>query len=120
MQELQVEAKQLTPADVWRDKDEFVAREKASYEAWESMPENEREAILGIIEGALDRLRDTVQVWVPSSLAVQSGSCLDVKFRLMFTDIADEIQRSELVTNRSIAEAAAKTAKLVKELEDNG
>lgn len=118
MEDLHIDTKLLSPADIWRDKDEFTEREKKSRIAWEeTMTEEQRVATLAVVERALDRLRDTVDAWVPASLTVTSGSCMDIKFRLMFTDIDEEVRREEFITNRTIAQAADNTKKLIEELE---
>lgn len=114
---LEVDTKMLSPADVWRDKDEFTEREQKSRQDWEKMNTEQRAAVIKVIERSLDRLRDTADIWVPASLSVKSGSAIDIKFRLMFTDIEDEIKREEFITSRTIAEAADNTKKLIAELE---
>lgn len=107
----------LGPADIWKQKDEWVAREVASQEAWGKMADEERQAILDIVDRALDRMRDRLDVWVPSALKIEQGKYMDVTFRILFTELEQEMRAKEEITTRKIKEAANATEEMVKALE---
>src|SRR5688500_17384327 len=93
--ELGVTVRLLRPADIWKQKDEWVAREAASQEAWRTMVDEERQAVLDIVDRALDRMRDKLDVWVPSALKIEQGRYMDVTFRILFTELEQEMRAKE-------------------------
>jgi hypothetical protein len=112
-----VEMGLLTPADVWKQKDEWVAREAASLEAWNKMDEEMRATIMEIVGRTLDRLQERMDQWVPQSFEIEQAKYMDCRFRLLFTDLESEMKARAEITQRKIREAAAGTAALVEELE---
>lgn len=107
----------LGPAEIWKDKDLWVEREQRSQEGWSNMKDEERQATLDIVDHALDRLRDRLEVWVPSALKIEQGKYMDVTFRILFTELEQEMRAKEEITQRKIKEAASATEEMVRELE---
>lgn len=120
VKELTVEIGMLTPADVWKQKDEWVAREAESLKAWNNMDEEQRATILEIVGRTLDRLQERMDQWVPQSLSIEQAKYMDVRFRLLFTDLESEMKARAEITQRKIKEAAEGTADLIKEMEGHG
>lgn len=107
----------LGPAEIWKQKDEWVEREQRSQEGWAKMTDEERQATIEIVDHALDRLRDRLDIWVPSSLKIEQGKYMDVTFRILFTELEQEMRAKEEITQRKIKEAAAATEEMVRVLE---
>ncbi len=107
----------LGPADIWRDKDDWAKRELQSREAWSRMNEEDRQAVLDIVQRSLERMLDRLNDWVPSALTVEQGRFLDVTFRILFTELEVELRSKEEITTRAINKAAESTKALVEELE---
>lgn len=118
--ELTVDIGLLTPADVWKQKDEWVAQEAKSMEAWNQMDEDTRATVLEIVGRTLDRLQERMDQWVPNALTIEQAKYMDVKFRLLFTDLESEMKARAEITQRKIREAAEGTSLMVKELEGGG
>lgn len=118
--ELNVEVGMLTPADVWKQKDEWVAREAESLKAWNNMDEDQRATIFEIVGRTLDRLQERMDQWVPQSLTIEQAKYMDVRFRLLFTDLESEMKARAEITQRKIKEAAEGTADLIKQMEAPG
>lgn len=116
-EKLEVNIGLLGPADVWKQKDEWVAREAASQEMWNTMSDDHRQAVLDIVGRALDRMHDRLEVWVPTALKVEQGRYIDVTFRILFTELEQEMRAMEEITTRKIKESAAATEEMVKALE---
>lgn len=107
----------LGPADIWRDKDDWAKRELQSREAWSRMNDDDRQAVLDIVQRSLERMLDRLNDWVPSALTVEQGRYLDVTFRILFTELEVELRSKEEITTRQINKAAESTKQLVEELE---
>lgn len=117
-EEMTVNVGTLTQADIWKDKERFFEEAKKSQEGWANMSEDQRTALLDIVDRALDRMKDQVERWVPDALQLANGQYMECTFRILFTDLDEEMRRREEVTDRRIARAATETAKLVEELEN--
>lgn len=101
-----IENDTLRPDDIWREKDEVLEDEKKSLEAWSKMSDDDRETKISIVQNALDRLIENSEEWVPASLDIAPGEYLQVRFRILFSDLESELRNAKVVTERRIAEAA--------------
>ena len=101
-----IENDTLRPDDIWREKDEVLEDEKKSLEAWSNMSDDDRETKVSIVQNALDRLIENAEEWVPASLDIAPGEYLQVRFRILFSDLESELRNAKVVTERRIAEAA--------------
>ena len=107
----------LSPADIWKEKERFTEMETRSKQEWEKMDQEHREAILDIVDRALDRLKQNLGTWVPYSIEPKSGRYLNVTFRVVFSDIDDEVLAREAADRKSIEEAKKSVVKIVQEYE---
>lgn len=107
--ELKIVTGSITPVEIWEQKDELYEFAAKSKEIWENMTTEQREATLRLVKTGIERIYDRVDEWVPESLQVDGGEYLDVHFRLIFTNIDEEIERHEEVTSFQIKNAQAGT-----------
>lgn len=88
------------------------------------MEENEVEAVEAIevaiqrmVQGAIERLHDRVEDWVPEALRdVDGAGNLSVTFRVLMTDISKEIERNEIATKMRVAAAGADTVSMLSDI----
>lgn len=106
----------LGPSEIWESKDTWVAREESSLEIWGKMDISDREIVLNIVDGALGRLRDRLNDWVPTSLSGQGGEYLDVSFRILFAEIEKERRIADIQMKKDVEAAKTDVTKIVKEL----
>jgi hypothetical protein len=116
----EVKADMLRPTDIWDEKDVFLAAERNSLEEWIKMDDETQEAIYEIVDRSLDRLKDRLDIWVPKSLTIEQGQYLDIRFRLLFSDLEKEKKAKQEITARKIREAAEGTALILEEMESRG
>lgn len=105
----------LDPADIWEVKDKWLEGERISLKEWEAMDDETRAAIIDVVDRSMERMRDREDIWVPASMHVEQGSYIDIKFRLLFSDIEKEKAAKVEITERKIREASAELAKTVEE-----
>lgn len=106
-----------TPKEIWDEKNEWFERAKQSKEYWDNnMADDQREAVVRIVKNGIERFHDRAEDWVPDALRVEGGQFLDITFRVLFTDIDKEIERSEKATSFQIREAQQGTAALLEDL----
>lgn len=106
-----------TPKEIWEEKNEWFGRAKTSQEYWENkMSVDQRDAVVRIVKNGIERFHDRAEDWVPDALRVEGGQYVDITFRVLFTDIDKEIERSEKATSFQIREAEEGTAALLHEL----
>jgi len=111
----------LTPKEIWETKDEWYNAAQTSRDYWENdMEQEQREALLRMITGALARMHDRVEDWVPEGLSSEGGKYLDVTLRILFTDIDQEIDRHTEATLMEIEDAATNTRRILKEIREAG
>lgn len=106
------------PKEIWDEKNEWFAVAKESKEHWDNnMSDEQREAVVRIVKNGIERFHDRAEEWVPDALRVEGGQYLDITFRVLFTDIDKEIERSEKATSFQIREAQEGAAALLADLE---
>lgn len=115
--ELEVSCATLDPSTIWADKDEWIEREAKSIEDWNNMDEETRAAVIDIIDRSLQRMRDRIDVWAPASLTIEQGDYIDVKFRLIFSDMEREKSAQLELTQRRLEEAQEQVRRLTEDLE---
>jgi hypothetical protein len=107
----------LGPSDIWKEKERFTKLEADSKEYWDKMPQEHREAIVDIVDRALDRLKNNLDTWVPYALEPKSGHYLEVKFWVVFSEIDEEVLRKETEERHKIEEAKTGVVELVHGIE---
>ena len=96
--------------NVWEARDEDHASEKESAEEWEKLNDDEREVIHDVVTKGLSEIHDRLDEWLPYSLEIDRGRWLKVSFRLLFSDLEDEIKHQVEVSKRKIDETAVALA----------
>ena len=114
---LEVKVSTLDPSTIWADKDEWIEREAKSLESWEKMDDEMRATVLDIVDRSLQRMRDRMDVWVPASMEISQGDYVDIKFRLIFSDMEREKAAKLELTQRRLDEAREQVRQLTEELE---
>lgn len=114
---LTTELGKITPKEIWEQKDVWFNNAKQSREEWDSMPDEQREALQRMVTGAIERMHDRVPEWLPEALTVEGGNYLDVHLRFLFTDIDKEIDRNEQATSFQIKAATQETIKALEDFE---
>jgi hypothetical protein len=75
-------------------------------------------AIQRMVQGAIERLHDRTDDWVPEALRdVDDEGGLWVTFRVLMTDISKEIERNEQATKMRVAAAEADTVAMLSDLD---
>lgn len=110
----------ITPKEIWEQKNELYEFASKSKEIWDNMEEDQRQAVLRLVKSGIERTYDRVDEWVPESLKVEGGEFLDVHFRLIFTNIDEEIERHEEATSFQIRNAAQGTLEKLKRQREAG
>lgn len=106
----------LTPKEVWDTRNSWESFVQASLKEWENMEEDKRESTVKIIKNALENVYDRANEWIPEALEVKSGNYIDVHFRIILTDIDNDIIQTERATTFKMREAESFAADLVQEL----
>lgn len=113
--EVEVVEGTLQPDDIWREKDDVLAREAESMEQWANMSDDDRETTLQIVTNALDRLIEVAPEWVPACMRVVPGEYINMNFRILFSDVDAEMRNAKVVTQRRIEAAAAGAVDFLRE-----
>ncbi len=82
------------------------------------MADDERELLLKVVRVWMDRLYDSVEIWVPYSLRPVGGTGMDITFRVLFASIDAELKNSEYMSDRRIQAAREAIVKMVDELNE--
>lgn len=106
---------EISPKEIWEGKDVWFEQAKRSREVWDSMPEENKEALERMVLSALERMHDRTPEWLPEGLVAEGGAYVDVHLRFLFTDIDKDIDRNEHATSFQIKAA---TESLKSELKD--
>jgi hypothetical protein len=105
-----------TPKEIWESKGDWSGVMNASKEEWGKMADDQREAIINLVTGALERMHDRVEEWVPEGLVVTGGEFLDINLRVLFTDVDKAIDRNEQATSFQIDEAQTEVEGWISEI----
>lgn len=107
----------ITPKEIWEQKDVWFAQVNQSREEWDKMSEDQREALSRMMKGAIERMYDRIDDWLPEALSVEGGNYMDVQIKFLFTDIDKEIDRNEQATSFKIKAAAQQASEALREIE---
>lgn len=102
--------------DLWEQRQAGLEQEEKSLKGYEGMNDEYREALADLVDQALEKMRAD-KSWLPYSLDVQEGSCVDVKVRILFSDITEEIIKRRATERKQILEARDDTEHMIVELE---
>jgi hypothetical protein len=107
----------ITPKEIWEQKDVWFKQAQDSREEWENMSDENKEALTRMVTGAIERMHDRIDEWLPEGLTVEGGNYVDIHLRFLFTDIDKEIDRNEAATSFQIKAATSETATAIAEME---
>lgn len=109
----------LTPALNWEARIENWRNAQVSKEIYALMTDEQREATTKRVKLALEVMYDNIDKWLPSSFSFDEiGSCLNIKYSMVVTDIESDVVEDELVTSKRVRTAASDLQQILKELED--
>ena len=107
---------ETTPKEIWENKDSYFEFAEKSKEYWDNMTDDQRAAVLRLVRHGIERIYDRIDEWVPEALEVEGGKYIDVHFKLLFTNIDEEIERNEEATTFQIKNAASHTLQKLAEV----
>lgn len=96
----------FTAENVWDAREADVAREANGKAEWDKLSDDQREVISEVVGKSLSEMQDRLSEWVPHSLEIERGRWLSIQFRLLFSDLEDEIRHQVAVSERRIKESA--------------
>ena len=105
-------------------REEYERIAEKSEEHWNTVlsPE-ERERVVDVINGAILRLFQRTDDWVPNSIRATGGDWLDISFRILLSDISEEAEPrtfpSQVEFLQNLADNAAKMLKIQEESADD-
>lgn len=103
---VETEVGTFTAENVWDAREEDIKAEKHSNEEWSKLDDETREVIVDVVGKSLSEMQDRIDEWVPYSLEIERGRWLRVSFRLLFSDLEDEIRHQVAISERRIKETA--------------
>lgn len=104
--------------NVWEARDADHAAEQESLEEWNKLSDTEREVIADVVGKSLSEMHDRLPEWLPHGLEISRGGWLKVSFRLLFSDLEDEVNHQVEVSERKIAESAEALERVLADEED--
>lgn len=105
------------PMDIWETKDKWVQRAKDSRKEWDKMSQEQRDALVDLVQSSIERMHDRAEEWIPEGLIVEGGNYLDVHIRFILTDIDKKIERQQEATSFAIKRAKASLQETLQGLE---
>lgn len=108
--DVSTEIDDITPKEIWDRKDEWMQMAQTSKENWDGLMDEQRESLVRMVKSSLERMHDRANDWIPEALEVEGGRYMDVKIRILFTDIDKEIERNEQATSFQVEAAQKATA----------
>lgn len=83
----------LTASDVYRRRDELVARERSSIAAWAELDLDSQAGMLALIRETLLRLLEDPG-WVPGAFKVNPSDRIDVTFTVDLSEMDEALRRA--------------------------
>lgn len=103
--EVSVDLDVLTPALAFEARHDIWPRRDLNIEAFRSMSLEEQSAVIKRIKLALEVMHDNVETWLPAGFSFNEvGTCLNINYSLIVTDIEADIARESLTTTQKILE----------------
>lgn len=117
-EQISASAGATNPKEIWDEKNEWFAVAKESKEHWENtLTEDEREALVRIVQNGIGRFHLCAADLVPAAMKVEGGQFLDITFSITNEDLANEVARYEADTEAQIDAAKKGAAELLAEAE---
>ena len=116
--DLKIGMGEISPREIWEEKDFFIGLATTSRgEIWESLNEEEREALLRLSRTAVEVLHANVGAWVPEDLKAEGGEWVDVDFRIRLSDLTNEIANDAEALSAAALEAQVDTLEMLEGLD---
>lgn len=113
---VQVYEGKYSPTMIWENREKWLEFVEKSRKVWEEMSEDRREGLTLVVKHAMQRLHDKIDTWLPEAIEHESGNCMDVHFKIMFTDADREIQKHSAMTAMRLSEAETESLELLNKL----
>lgn len=110
-----VEAVVFDLEDLWEQRQKALEEEEQSMAKYKTLDEDVREALADLIDQALQKMRED-KSWLPYAIDLREGSVIDVRVRILFSDITEEIIRRRAAERAQILDAKEGTAAMIAEL----
>ena len=109
----------LTPSLNWEAREINWKKNETSKGIYRAMTEEHREATIKRVKLAMEVMYDNIDKWLPSSFSFDEvGSCLNITYSMVVTDIESDIAEDELVTSKRVKSAAQDLQQILRELEE--
>ena len=112
--DLKIDMGEISPREIWEEKETFIGLATTSREEiWESLNEEEREALLRLSRTAVEVLHSNVENWVPQELKAEGGEWVDVDFRIRLSDLTAEIASDAEALSAAALQAQVDTLEIL-------
>lgn len=101
--------------ELWEQRQKALEEEESSMKSYEGLEGDVREALADLVDQALDKMKAD-KTWLPYSIELKEGTCIDVKVRVLFSDITEEIIRRRAAERAEIMRAKEGTRELIEDL----
>lgn len=109
----------ITPILYWEARHETFRAKEESKRIYRDMEKENRQAVVERVRRAIEIMHDNVDEWLPSSFSLNDvGTCLNITYSMVLTDIEEDAAARALVTNHRLKEASKELKVLLKELEE--
>ena len=116
--DLKIDMGEISPREIWEEKETFIGLATTSREEiWESLNEEEREALLRLSRTAVEVLHSNVENWVPQELKAEGGEWVDVDFRIRLSDLTAEIASDAEALSAAALQAQVDTLEMLEGLD---
>lgn len=99
----EVQARHMGDNDPWTAKEEIARLEQEGLKYWNEIDDEKRQAVIVLVRDALLRLIEDPDMWIPTSLAPQSGNRLGIWLMIHLAEVDDEVVRRRVETEREVA-----------------
>lgn len=88
----EVTCQDITGHEAWTN-EEIAAMERASLDAWQNIPDDDRRGMAVIIRDCLIRLLEAPLEWLPTSVKPETGSRLHIDIVINLDEVTEEVLR---------------------------
>ncbi len=109
----------ITPILYWEARHETYRAQQESKRIYSEMDKEHRKAVVERVRRAVEIMHDNVDDWLPTSFSLNDvGTCLNVTYSMVLTDIEEDAAERALVTSHRIKEASEELKLIIRELEE--
>lgn len=118
--EVTVDLDVLTPTLAFEARHDMWPQRDQNIEAFRSMTLEEQSAVIKRIQMALEVMHDNVETWLPAGFSFNDiGTCININYSLVVTDIEADVAKESLVTTRKILEARQELQQMMLEWDED-